>query len=66
MHKKEIARLIHTLKIGKATDRDKKMLEEFWENALNDTTILDEMSADSCEKLKNEIFRSIRARLGLK
>jgi hypothetical protein len=39
-------------------------LEE-WENVLNDTTILDKMSADSCEKLKNEIFRSIRARLGL-
>jgi hypothetical protein len=65
MHKKELARLIHNLKIGKATDLDKKMLEEFWENALNDTIVLDEMSADSREKLKNEIFRSIRARLGL-
>jgi hypothetical protein len=65
MHKKEIARLIHNLKTGKATDQDKKILEEFWENALNNTTVLDEMSADSREKLKNEIFRSIRARLGL-
>jgi hypothetical protein len=65
MHKKEIARLIHNLKTGKATDQDKKILEEFWENALNDTTVLDEMSADSREKLKNEIFRSIRTRLGL-
>jgi hypothetical protein len=65
MHKKELTSLIHNLKTGKATDRDKEMLEEFWENAVNNSTILDEMSADSREKLKKEIFRSIRARLKL-
>jgi hypothetical protein len=64
MQRKEIARLIHNLKTGKATDQDKKVLEEFWQNAVNDTTLPDEMSADSREKLKNEIFRSIRTRLG--
>ena len=64
MQRKEIARLIHNLKTGKATELDKKMLEEFWKNALNDTTVLDEMSADNREKLKNEIVRSIRTRLG--
>ena len=65
MHKKKIARLIHNLKTGKATDRDKKMLEEFWDNAVSHTTVLDEMASDSREKLKNEIFRSIRTSLGL-
>jgi hypothetical protein len=65
MHKKEIERLVHNLKTGKAAYKDKKMLEELWKNAVTDTTILDEMSADDREKLKNKIFHSIRTRLGL-
>lgn len=64
--KKEIAALIHRLKNGQATDRDEKMLEEYWQHALKDTSYLDNMPADSREKLKNEIFNSIEARIGLK
>jgi IS5 family transposase len=65
MHKKEIAGLIHKLKTGKADYHDKKVLEELWENAVNDTTILDKMPSNSREKLKNRIFHFIRTRLGL-
>ena len=65
IHKEEIATLIHKLKTGQATEEDKQILEEYWNNALTDTSILDEMSIDSSEKLKSEMFHFIQIRLGL-
>ena len=64
--KKQISLLIHKLKTAQATDRDKQMLEEYWDSALSDTFILDEMSSATVEKLKNEMFHKIQVRLGLK
>ena len=61
--KNKIGLLIHKLKTGQATDRDKKMLEEYWDSALSDTFIVDEMSTASLEKLKNEMFHDIKVRL---
>ena len=66
IHKNEIALLFHKLKTGQATDQDKQMLEEYWNNALCDNAILEEMSIDSCERLKTEMFHAILVRLGLK
>lgn len=66
LRQKEIARLIHYLKTEQATDHDKKMLDEYWQNAINETTILEEMSAKSREKLGNAMLHSIKTRLGLK
>ena len=63
--KKQIPLLIHKLKTGQATDRDKQMLEEYWDSAISDTLFLDEMSSASVEKLKNEMFHAIQVRLGL-
>lgn len=65
MDKNEIARLIHRLKTGKATDQEKKVLEEYWQDAINDTTILEEMPSDNREKLKKKMFRSIQDHLAL-
>jgi ferric-dicitrate binding protein FerR (iron transport regulator) len=65
MDKKELARLIHDFKAGKATEREKRILEEYWQDAINDTHILDGMPSDGRERLKNEMFHAIQDRIGL-
>lgn len=66
MDKKELARLIHDFKTGKATEREKKILEEYWQEALNDSRVVDEIPSERREELKNEMFRAVQNRLGLK
>lgn len=61
-----MAILIQQLRKGKASDQEKEMLEQCWQNALNDTSVLEEMSAASCEELKRKLFHAIQVRLGLK
>jgi ferric-dicitrate binding protein FerR (iron transport regulator) len=66
MDKKELARLIHAFKTGKATEREQKILEEYWQKALNDTRVVEEIPSERRERLKNEMFQVIQQRTGLK
>lgn len=63
MNKSELARLIHRLKTGQATEREKELLENYWETALKSPSFLDNSSPAKKEALKNQIYLSIRQRL---
>ena len=40
MNKRELAQLIQNFRAGRATEQEKRLLEAYWDNALNDTTPL--------------------------
>ncbi|HET6542661.1 MAG TPA: FecR domain-containing protein [Chryseolinea sp.] len=66
MNKRELAQLIQNFREGKATEQEKRRLEAYWDNALKDTTPLDNLPPEEQEILKSEMFNSIKTRLHLK
>jgi len=66
MNKQELAQLIQNFREGKATEQEKRRLEAYWDNALKDTTPLDNLPPEEQEILKSEMFNSIKTRLHLK
>lgn len=64
MNKSELARLIHRLKNGEATEQEKELLEAYWQEALKDSSLLDTSFSTEKEAIKKEIYVSIRQRLG--
>ena len=66
MNKTELAQLIHKFRSGKATVEERQALEAYWETAKTDRALMDRMSLDEQQHLKEETFQSIQQRLGLK
>ena len=66
MNKRELAQLIQNFREGKATEQEKRRLEAYWDNALKDTTPLDNLPTEEQEILKSEMFNAIKTRLHLK
>ena len=66
MNKRELAQLIQNFREGRATEQEKRRLEAYWDNALKDTTPLDNLPPEEQEILKSEMFNSIKTRLHLK
>ena len=65
MNKRELAQLIQNFREGKATEQEKRRLEAYWDNALKDTTPLDNLPTEEQEILKSEMFNAIKTRLHL-
>lgn len=65
MEKTELARLIHLFRTGKATPEQRRLLDEYWMNAVHDTSVVDDMSETSRNELKEEIFDCVRERTGM-
>ncbi len=63
MDKSELARLINRLKSGAATEREKEILESYWESALKDNSGLDGVSPHAQENLKKDMFVAITNQL---
>src|SRR5688572_31713783 len=66
MNKRELAQLIQNFRAGRATEQEKRRLEEYWNTALNDTSPLDDVSSGEQEALKAEMFNSIKTQLHFK
>lgn len=66
MNKTELAQLIHKFRSGKATVEERQALEAYWETAKTDRALINRMSLDEQQHLKEETFQSIQQRLGLK
>ncbi len=64
MNKSELALLIQKFRSGKATESEKKILEEYWETAQIDFTPIESMPLSERTALKDETFHSIKQQLG--
>src|SRR5688572_20319124 len=65
MDKNEIARLLQRLKNGTATSFEKRLLEEHWSRAVNDTSGLEAKPREETEAIKREIYGAIVRKLQL-
>jgi transmembrane sensor len=66
MNKSELAQLIHRVKSGQASRQEKELLEKHWQQALNDSSGMNEMQPAEREALKKELYSSIAHRVGFK
>ena len=65
MNKRELAQLIQNFREGRATEQEKRRLEAYWDDAMEDTAPLDNLSLEEQEILKSEMFSAIKTRLHL-
>lgn len=65
MDKKELAQLIHLFRSGKATPEQRRLLDDYWNDAVRDNTAIDEMPEASKVAMKEEILECVRERAGL-
>jgi transmembrane sensor len=65
MNKSELARLIRKFRSGEASEHEKKLLEEYWQHAVNDADPLRNISFADQEAIRKDTLRSIKQHLGL-
>jgi len=65
MNKRELAQLIQNFREGRATEQEKRRLEAYWDDAMEDTAPLDNLPLEEQEILKSEMFSAIKTRLHL-
>jgi transmembrane sensor len=63
MDQNALAELIKRYKAGTATEKEKYLLEKIWNDALQDTSILDSLSEEDRNALKANIFAETRLRI---
>jgi len=63
MDQNTLAELIKRYRSGTATERDKYLLEKIWDDALEDTSFLDNLSEEDRQMLKAQIFAETRLRI---
>jgi ferric-dicitrate binding protein FerR (iron transport regulator) len=64
MNKYVLADLIRRLRAGKASDEDKYLLEQIWQEAMRDTSYLDSLSEAERETLKKKMFAATQEEIG--
>src|SRR5882672_10134335 len=64
MNKYVLADLIRRLRAGQASDADKYLLEQIWQEAMRDTSYLDSLSDAERETLKSKMFAATQAEIG--
>jgi len=64
MNKYVLADLIRRLRAGQASDADKYLLEQIWQEAMRDTSYLDSLSDTERETLKSKMFAATQAEIG--
>ena len=65
MNKSDLARLIRKFRSGEANEHEKKLLEEYWQHAVNDADPLRNISLADQEAIRRDTLISIKQRLGL-
>ena len=63
MNKQELTDLVRRLRDGTASPEEKNQLEQFWQEAMNDTSHLDSMPETERAALKSEILKATRAEI---
>lgn len=63
MDKHALAELIRRYRSGTATEQEKDLLENIWNNAMDDTTALDSLSKKERQALKANMFAETRRRI---
>jgi transmembrane sensor len=63
MDRRDLSRMIHRLRTGRASDEEKRKLEQFWQEASQDTSAVDELPEDERATLKRTIFTGIQAKI---
>src|SRR5882762_1111633 len=63
MNKHELTDLVRRLREGTASQEEKSRLEQFWQEALNDSSHLDSMPETERAALKNEIHNATRTEI---
>lgn len=64
MNKYLLADLIRRLRAGQASDADKYLLEQIWQEAMRDTSYLDSLSETEREALKSKMLAATKAEIG--
>ena len=63
MNKQELTDLVRRLRDGTASQEEKNRLEQFWQEALNDTSHMDSMPETERAALRNEILNGTRTEI---
>lgn len=63
MEKNLLSQLIYRYRSGQATDDERMLLEAFWNNAQQDTSVLDGLSVAELEVLQNRMFTAVQKRI---
>ena len=65
MNKSDLARLIRKFRSGEANEHEKKLLEEYWQHAVDEVDPLRNISLADQEAIRKDTLISIKQRLGL-
>jgi ferric-dicitrate binding protein FerR (iron transport regulator) len=63
MDKRDLSRMIQRLKKGVASDEEKRKLEQFWQEALEAPSALDDLPEDERTALKRTMYADIQAKI---